>query len=85
MVTLTRRQKQIVRLISLGCTIEDSARIIGITFSTADSHLLFAKRRLGISKSALITRFAVESGISPIGDELTADETRRLNQRALVS
>jgi hypothetical protein len=35
--------------------------------------------RLGIHKAALLARFAIENGIAPVGDSLTADECHGLS------
>lgn len=73
---LSSSQQRVVRLLSLGCTVAEAAAILGISVSTADNHKAAAMRILGVHKMAMLTRFAIASGISPLGDELTEAERR---------
>ena len=39
-----------------------------------------AMARLGVRKITMLTRYAIASGIAPIGDQLTDDERRMLGK-----
>jgi DNA-binding CsgD family transcriptional regulator len=78
--SLSPRQRQIVRLTSLGCTSHQIAKILGMSRWTVENHQFQAKERLGVSKAALLTRIAIKFKISPITDELTKSEQRKLTQ-----
>ena len=78
---LTPRQREIVRLISLGCTIEEIALILDLSPSTVDNHKSRAMKTLGTDKSVLIARLAIKYRISAMGDKLTAREKRRSGRR----
>jgi DNA-binding CsgD family transcriptional regulator len=78
---LTPRQKQVVRLLSLGCTVREVARILKLSPSTVDNHKNAAMARLGTGKVALLTRWAIKLGISPLNDRLTEKEKRLAGRR----
>jgi DNA-binding CsgD family transcriptional regulator len=78
--SLSPRQRQIVRLTSLGCTSHQIATILGMSRWTVENHQFQAKERLGVSKAALLTRIAIKFKISPLNDELSKAEQRRLTQ-----
>jgi DNA-binding CsgD family transcriptional regulator len=73
---LTKKQCAVIRLVSLGCSVAEAAQILHISERTAENHKNRAMERLGIHKAALLTRFAIETGIAPVGDSLTNDEYR---------
>ncbi|MCS7239293.1 MAG: LuxR C-terminal-related transcriptional regulator [Thermoguttaceae bacterium] len=73
---LTPRQKQVVRLLSLGCSVREVARILKLSPSTVDNHKSAAMARLGTDKVALLTRWAIKLRISPLNDKLTKEEKR---------
>lgn len=73
---LTPRQKQVVRLLSLGCTVREVAKILKLSPSTVDNHKSAAMARLGTDKVALLTRWAIKLGISPLNDRLSEREKR---------
>lgn len=75
---LTVRQKKVIRLVSLGCSVRDVGQILGISPSTADNHKSKAMARLGIAKIAVLTRYAISSRISSLDDRLTAEELELL-------
>jgi DNA-binding CsgD family transcriptional regulator len=77
--TLTTKQRAVVRLVSLGCTVAEAALVLHISERTAENHKNRAMDRLGIHKAALLARFAIENGIAPVGDSLTADECHGLS------
>ncbi|MCI0351960.1 MAG: helix-turn-helix transcriptional regulator, partial [Acidobacteriales bacterium] len=67
--SLSPRQRQIVRLTSLGCTSHQVATILGMSRWTVENHQFQAKERLGVSKAAVLTRIAIKFKISPLDDE----------------
>jgi DNA-binding CsgD family transcriptional regulator len=79
--SLSPRQRQIVRLTSLGCTSHEIAAILGMSRWTVENHQFQAKERLGVSKAALLTRVAIKYKISPLSDELSKTELRKLARK----
>lgn len=80
--TLTPRQCQIVRLISLGCMSQETAKILGITRVAVESNRAKAKKRLGVGKAALLTRIAIKFKLSSLTDELSKAELKKLGRKA---
>jgi DNA-binding CsgD family transcriptional regulator len=80
--SLSPRQRQIVRLTSLGCTSHEIATILGMSRWTVENHQFQAKERLGVSKAAVLTRIAIKYKISPLNDALTRTEQRKLSRKA---
>ena len=77
---LTKRQREVIRLTSLGCTIEEIAAILYVSRSTADVHRVRLNKLFGlkgVQGPAMLTRYAIEQGIISLDDELTADEEAR--------
>ena len=79
---LTPRQVEVVRLISLGCTAGEVAKILGLSPSTIDNHKTHAMEALGTGKVALLTRLALKHKITSLKDKLTASEKRKSSRRA---
>jgi DNA-binding CsgD family transcriptional regulator len=79
--SLSPRQRQIVRLTSLGCTSHEIAAVLGMSRWTVENHQFQAKERLGVSKAALLTRVAIKYKISPLNDELSKAELRKLAKK----
>lgn len=79
--TLSPRQREIVRLTSLGCTSHEIAAILGMSRWTVENHQFQAKERLGVSKAAVLTRIAIKYRISPLNDELSRSELRKLGRK----
>ena len=79
--SLTPRQREVVRLVSLGCRQIEIAAILGLAPSTVENHRTLAMKRLGVSRVALLTRLAIEHRISPIKDKLTPTELRKMKRR----
>src|SRR5262245_12966994 len=79
--SLSPRQREIVRLTSLGCTSHDIATILGMSRWTVENHQFQAKERLGVSKAAVLTRIAIKYKISPLDDELSRTEQRKLSRK----
>jgi DNA-binding NarL/FixJ family response regulator len=75
-VELTNRHKEVVRLLSLGCTVKEAAKILKISPSTVDNHKTAAMGRLGTDKLALLTRLAIKLRITRLNDKLTPREKR---------
>ena len=78
---LTPRQCEVVRLISLGCTTEEAAEVLGLAPSTVDNHKSRAMMLLGTDKAALLTRLALKYRISTMKDELTRAEKRKSGRK----
>jgi DNA-binding CsgD family transcriptional regulator len=78
---LTSREAEVVRLISLGCTVEEAARILKLAANTVDNHKSRAMAKLGTDKAALLTRIAIKKKISSLSDKLTAAEKRRSGRK----
>ena len=77
-VPLTARETQVVRLLSLGCSIYDAAAILHLASSTVDNFKTRAMVKFGVTKAALLTRAVIKARISPLNDSLTPAERRRL-------
>lgn len=79
---LTRVERQVVRLLSLGCTVAQVAAILKKSPHTIDNQKSSAMAKLQIDKVALLTRFAIKLGISPLDDRLTPAEKRASGRKA---
>jgi DNA-binding CsgD family transcriptional regulator len=77
---LTPRLREIVRLVSLGCTQTEIGAILGIQPATVDNHKQRAYRLLGVSKSTVITRIAIKHRLSSLNDKLTRAEKLRISR-----
>ena len=75
-IHLTPREEQLLRLVSLGCSIKEIAAILDVVPSTADNHKARLMGKLGVNKAALVTRLAIQYGVSPMSDRLTPSEQR---------
>ncbi len=78
---LTPREKEVVRLASLGCSREDIAKILKLAPSTIDAHKARAMAKLGTDKAALLTRLALKLKITDQNDKLTAAEQRKSGRK----
>ena len=78
---LTQRETEVVRLISLGCTVKEAAAILRLAPSTVDNHKSRAMKKMGTDKLALVTRLALKMEISSMQDKLTATEKRRSGRK----
>ena len=74
---LSERQIEVVRLLSLGCTVKEAAAILRLSPSTVDNHKSAAMARFGTDKLALLTRLAIQYKITSMKDRLTPTEKRR--------
>jgi len=80
-VQLTERQQEVVRLLSLGCTVKEAAKVLKLSPSTVDNHKSAAMARLGTDKLALLTRLAIKMRITSLGDTLSAAEKRKSGRK----
>ena len=80
-VNLSPREKQVVRLLSLGCTVIEAAAILKLAPSTVDNHKTRAMTKLGTNKVALLTRLAIKHRISSLRDKLKPLEKRASGRR----
>ena len=78
---LTERQTEIVRLLSLGCTVKEIAKILKLSPSTVDNHKTAAMARMCTDKVALLTRLAIKLKISSMKDKLTPAEKRKSGRK----
>ena len=78
---LTERQREVVRLISLGCTVKEAADILRLSASTINNHKSAAMARLGTDKLQLLTRLAIQLKITSINDKLTPAEKKRSGRK----
>jgi DNA-binding NarL/FixJ family response regulator len=80
-VELTKRHREVIRLLSLGCTVNEAAKILRLSPSTVDNHKTAAMARLGTDKLALLTRLAIKMRITNLKDKLTRTEKRRSGRK----
>jgi DNA-binding CsgD family transcriptional regulator len=78
---LTPREKEIVRLASLGCTDRETARILKLAPSTVNNHKARAMAKLGTDKTVLLTRFALKLKITSMNDKLTPAEKQKSGRK----
>jgi DNA-binding CsgD family transcriptional regulator len=78
---LTARETEVVRLVSLGCTVGEAARILKLAANTVDNHKSRAMAKLGTDKAALVTRIALKQRITSMNDKLTVAEKRRSGRK----
>ena len=76
-IHLTPREEQLLRLVSLGCSVREISAILDVAPSTADNHKARLMAKLGTDKAALVTRLAIQYAVSPMTDRLTPSEQRR--------
>ena len=61
---LTERQKEVLRLISQGCSAKEIATQLNISVRTAEFHRAAIMDRLKLHSTAMMTRYAVERGLA---------------------
>ena len=81
---LSPRLRQVVRLVSLGCTIDEIADVLDLSPNTVDNHRLRAMKVLGVNRAPILTRVAIKYRISPMGDALTRSEQRKSGRKSIV-
>jgi DNA-binding CsgD family transcriptional regulator len=67
-------ERQVIRLVSLGCSLADTAAILRRSLTTVDNHKTRGMRKLGVHKAAELTRVAIRLGITSLDDQLTPQE-----------
>lgn len=80
-VRLTKRETEVCRLISLGCTVPETAAILDLAPSTVDNHKSRAMSKLGVDKVALLTRVSLKLKVTSMTDKLTPTEQRRSGRK----
>jgi DNA-binding CsgD family transcriptional regulator len=78
---LPDRQREVLRLVSLGCDAPEIAAILGIAQRTAINHRDRLMQALGVNKAALLVRIAIKHRVSSLNDRLTAAEKRKSGRR----
>ncbi|MCU1292834.1 MAG: Response regulator, LuxR family [Bryobacterales bacterium] len=61
---LTARQREVLRLIAVGCSAKDIANQLNISVRTAEFHRAAIMQRLGLHSTAQMTRYAIANNIS---------------------
>lgn len=74
---LTPHERRVVRLLSLGCTLREAAAILREDPSATQRVKRTAMSKTRARNIARLTRYAIQSGLSPLDDELTPAEARR--------
>ena len=77
---LTQMEKHVLRLISLGCTVKETAAILERSPNTIDNHKTHIMRKLRVNDLAMLTRRAIQLKVSSLHDRLTRGERRRLSR-----
>lgn len=80
-IRLTPREREVVRLLSLGCTVREAASVLKLASSTVDNHKAKAMAKLKTNKVALLTRIAIRERISKLNDKLSPNEKRRSGRK----
>ena len=63
---LTVRERQVVKRLSEGETVGGIALELHLSDKTVEYHSLRARRKIGDLSIAVLTRFAIQSGLSPL-------------------
>ena len=58
---LSPRERQVVTLIADGKSCREAAEVLGISGKTAETHRASAMRKLGVTSSAALVRYAVRN------------------------
>lgn len=81
----TAAECRVVRLISLGLSTKQVAKVLGKAVSTIDNQRTSAMRSAEISTATQLVRVALLAGVTTLQDELTTEESRlagEVGQRA---
>ncbi len=78
---LTPREKEVVRLASLGCTDQEAAKILKLAPSTVNNHKARAMAKLGTDKTPLLARLAIKLKVTSMNDKLTPAEKRKSGRK----
>ncbi len=73
---LSKREREVIRLVSLGCSVRQIAAIMGRAEKTVGNHKSNAMGKLGVRRIATLTRRVLELKISTLDDALTPEELR---------
>jgi DNA-binding NarL/FixJ family response regulator len=71
-LALTSRQREVLQLVSEGCTAKEIANVLGLSAKTAVFHKMAIMDKLGLHTTAELTRYALEHGITPTSYGLRA-------------
>lgn len=63
---LTPRERQVVQLVAEGSSTKEVAKILNISFKTAESHRNHVMKKLGIHDVVALMRYAIEAGLVQI-------------------
>jgi DNA-binding NarL/FixJ family response regulator len=63
-LTLTPRQREVLKLVIEGCTMKEVAHRMGISTRTAESHKYEMMEGLGVDSTAELIQYAVKLGIT---------------------
>ena len=73
---LTKRQKQVIRLIADGCSNEEVGERLGICPSTAKAHCDVLRQKLGVSRRRQIPSvYRAVTGDDPLATSLEPEES----------
>jgi DNA-binding NarL/FixJ family response regulator len=65
--SFTQRQKQVVRLLALGCTAEEAGAELGISKRTVRAHVDVLRVKLGVARQRLIpSQYRLITGVDPL-------------------
>jgi len=68
---LTARERQMLQLIAEGNSTKQAARVLNISFKTAESHRNHIMRKLDIHEVAGLTRYAIHTGLVHLSDPVS--------------
>ena len=77
---LTDAEQRVLRLVSLGCTVKETALILERSPNTVDNHKTSVMRKLGVNDLPMLTRWAIYLDISSLDDGLTLGERQRVRR-----
>lgn len=60
---LTPREREVLQLVAEGMTTKEIARLLGISFKTAESHRLRIMKKLDTHNTAGVVRYAIKHGV----------------------
>jgi len=63
-VTLTPRQREVLKLVIEGCTMKEVANRMGISTRTAESHKYEMMEGLGVDSTAELIQYAIKIGLT---------------------
>ena len=77
---LTDTEQRVLRLVSLGCTVKETALILERSPNTVDNHKTSVMRKLGVNDLPMLTRWAIQLNVTSLDDRLTRRERRRVKR-----